>query len=230
MGLPWLVWGPTLSSLLCPAALGPAPLPSESRALPPGPWQPFCPLLGVRQWLAAPFSLLPGWSGDPTSPYKGWAPGEGTRLVLAPDHKAPGTADAQWTLGGRQPCRQMSLGWTLKIRKALGLKQGVRVATGRGCDYGGGVPWWVMLTISHSVPRVDTGASHDPGFMTLATEVNLTCPWSRFWFPKTFSLILAGFPGTRAAGAGVWVPTHAVLSGSHPGGCGWGPRRPGTPW
>lgn len=75
MGFPWPLWTPTFSSLLCPANLDPASLPSQSHSWLPGPWQPFCPLLAARLGLAS--FLSPPWGGQetPTPPHEGWALG-----------------------------------------------------------------------------------------------------------------------------------------------------------
>lgn len=65
--------------------------------------------------------------------------------------------------------------------------KGTHVAAGRGCDYKGGEGTPVGH-VDHQLlcPSVDTGASDDPSSVTLATEATQPCPWSLFWFPKTF--------------------------------------------
>lgn len=86
----------------------------------------------------------------------------------------------------------------------------IDMTTRRGCHHNGitcletdswWVSWWVMLTTSYSVPRVDMEASDDPSSVMLATEVTQASPGPCPVCPKTFSLISASFPRDKGCPA-----------------------------
>ena len=71
-----------------------------------------------------------------------------------------------------------------------------------------------MLTISYSVPRVDTGASDDPSSVMLSTKVTQSCPWSLSLFPQDILPDTDWIPGDKGCQrtCPLFVPIHAIVS------------------